>query len=154
MATTDKDFKVKNGIQVTGDGSFGGTITAATPTSAGHVTTKSYVDALLAASGGVDVGSTPPSSPTDGDLWFDTVVSRLNVYYDTSWRTLATIDDTLNIPDHIHDTSIDGNGLIVTRFVDAGSIYDPQGTGVDAGTASTTDWTETWNGGIATDNFN
>lgn len=155
MATTDKDFKVKNGIQVTGDATIGGTLTAATPTSSTHVTTKAYVDALIANAGsGIQVASTPPTSPSDGDLWFDTTVARLNVAYDGTWRTLATIDDTLNIPDHIHDTSIDGNGLIVTRFVDAGSIYDPQGTGVDAGTASTTDWTETWNGGIATDNFN
>lgn len=155
MATVDKDFKVKNGLQVADGGTFGGTVTAATPTSDTHVTTKAYVDALVAAAGtGIQVASTPPASPSDGDLWFDTIVSRLNVAYDGTWRTIATIDDTLNIPDHIHDTSIDGNGLIVTRFVDAGSIYEPQGTGVDAGTASTTDWTETWNGGIAADNYN
>jgi hypothetical protein len=151
MTTVNKDFKVKHGIQVTGDGTFGGNITAATPTLSTHLTTKGYVDALV---GGMPIGSTPPESPDNGDLWFDTIVQRVNVYYDGNWRTIATIDDTLNIPDHIHDTSIDGNGLIVTRFVDAGSIYQPQGTGVDGGNAETTDWTETWSGGIAVDNFN
>jgi hypothetical protein len=155
MATTDKDFKVKNGIQVAGDATIVGTLTAATPTTSTHVTTKAYVDALIASAGsGVEVSSTPPSSPSDGDLWFDTIVSRLNVSYNSTWLTIATIDDTLNLPDHIHDTSIDGNGLIVTTFVDAGTIYEPQGTGADAGTAETTDWSETWSGGIATDNFN
>lgn len=151
MATVNKDFKVKNGINVAGTGTFGGTIIAATPTLSTHLTTKAYVDALI---GGMPVGSTPPASPENGDLWFDTIVERVNVYYSGSWITIATIDDTLNIPDHIHDTSIDGNGLIVTRFVDAGSFNDPQGTGVDGGTASTTDWVETWSGGIATDNYN
>lgn len=151
MTTVNKDFKVKNGLQVTGDGVFGGTLTAATPTSSTHVATKAYVDALI---GGMPVGATPPESPSNGDLWFDTLVQRINVYYDGSWVTVATIDDTLTIPDHIHDTSIDGNGLIVTRFVDAGSFNQPQGTGVDGGDPSTIDFVDTYNGGIAVDNFN
>lgn len=151
MATLNKDFKVKNGIQVAGDAVVVGTISAADPTLPAHVATKAYVDAL---SGGIPVGAMPPSSPQDGSLWFDTLVQRINVYYDGIWRTIATIDDTLNIPDHIHDTSIDGNGLIVTRFVDAGSFNEPQGTGIDGGLPSTTDWSETYSGGIAVDNFN
>jgi hypothetical protein len=32
MATVNKDFKVKNGLQVAGSGSFGGTLTVAEPT--------------------------------------------------------------------------------------------------------------------------
>lgn len=152
MAAENKDFRVKNGIQVAGDAIVGGTITAAAPTSNNHVATKEYVDALVGA--GISVGSTPPQDPSNGDQWFDTIVERMNIYYSGTWRTVANIDDTLNIPQHIHDTSIDGNGLIVTNFVDAGTIYNPQGTGVDGGTASTFDWADTWNGGIATDNFN
>jgi hypothetical protein len=151
MATVNKDFKVKNGLQVTGAGIFGGTIIAAAPTLSTHLTTKEYVDELI---GSMPVGATPPESPSNGNLWFDTIVERINVYYDGTWRTVATIDDTLNIADHIHDTSIDGNGLIVTRFVDAGSIYQPQGTAADGGTAETIDWSDTFNGGIAIDNFN
>jgi hypothetical protein len=151
MATIDKDFKVKNGIQVAGDGVFNGNIIAAAPTQNNHVVTLGYLDTLASA---MEFGAYPPESPENGQLWFDTIVERVNVFYENNWRTIATIDDTLNIPDHIHDTSIDGNGLIVTRFVDAGSIFDPQGTSVDAGDADTTDWTDTWSGGIAVDNFN
>ena len=151
MATENKDFRVKNGIQVAGNAVVVGTITAADPTLPVHVATKAYVDAL---SGGIPVGAMPPESPANGALWFDTLVQRINVFYDGTWRTLATIDDTLNIPDHIHDTSIDGNGLIVTRFVDAGSIYEPQGTGADGGDPFTTDWSDNYNGGIAIDNYN
>lgn len=155
MSTVDKDFKVKNGIQVAGNGTFGGTITAADPVNNGDLATKFYVDSAISLAGsGIEISSTPPVSPSNGDLWYDTIVNRLNIAYNSVWTTIATIDDTLNIPDHIHDTSIDGNGLIVTTFVDAGTIYDPQGTAVDAGTATTTDWADTYNGGIATDNFN
>jgi hypothetical protein len=151
MATVNKDFKVKNGLQVNGDAVINGTVTGATPTASGHLATKAYVDAI---SGGIPVGLTPPENASNGDLWFDTLVERINVYYGGQWVTIATIDDTLTIPDHIHDTSIDGNGLIVTTFVSGGSFNDPQGTSADGGTPSTTDWAITFNGGIAVDNYN
>jgi hypothetical protein len=154
LATVNKDFKVKNGLQVTGDAVIGGTISAATPTNSNHLATKSYVDALLGEASGIVVGAESPENPNNGDLWFDTLVERVNVYYNGIWLTIATIDDTLKIPDHIHDTSIDGNGLIVTTFVDAGSFNDPQGTSIDGGDPDTTDWELTYSGGIATDNFN
>ena len=125
MATVNKDFKVKNGLIVTGGGEFGGAVVVAEPTLSTHAATKAYVDSVV---GGMTVGNTAPSTPDNGDLWFDTVTERVNVYYSNSWITVATIDDTLGLPDHIHDTSIDGNGLIVTNFIDAGTSYDPQGT--------------------------
>jgi len=151
MATVNKDFKVKNGIQVAGDAIVVGTVSAATPTLPGHVATKAYVDALA---GGIPVSATPPEDPNNGDLWFDTLTQRINVYYENQWLTIATIDDTLNIPDHIHDTSIGGNGLIVTRFIDAGSFNDPQGIAVEGGTPGTIDFSDTYNGGIVVDNYN
>ena len=151
MATADKDFKVKNGLVVTNGGTFGGAVTVGTPTEATHAVTKSYVDALA---GGIPVANTAPSSPDNGDLWFDTLTQRVNVYYEQNWLTIASIDDTLNLPDHIHDTSIDGNGLIVTTFVSAGSFNDPQGTSIDGGEANTVVFTQTFDGGIAVDNFN
>jgi hypothetical protein len=154
MATVDKDFKVKNGLQVNGDAVINGTISAATPTLSNHVATKAYVDAISGGTSGIVVGSTPPEDAINGSLWFDTLVERVNVYYDGQWLTIATIDDTLEIPDHIHDTSIDGNGLIVTTFVDGGSFNDPQGTGVDGGTPFTTVWVNEFIGGIAIDNYN
>jgi hypothetical protein len=151
LATVDKDFKVKNGLVVTNGGTFGGAVTVGTPTEATHAVTKSYVDALA---GGIPVANTAPSSPNNGDLWFDTLTQRVNVYYEQNWLTIASIDDTLNLPDHIHDTSIDGNGLIVTTFVSAGSFNDPQGTSIDGGSANTVVFTQTFDGGIAVDNFN
>jgi hypothetical protein len=68
--------------------------------------------------------------------------------------TVATVDDTLNIPQHIHDTSIDGNGLIVTTFTSGGSFNDPQGAPVDGGGPSTTVWSVVLDGGTPVDNFN
>lgn len=151
MATVDKDFKVKNGLQVASGGTFGGAVTVGTPTEAAHAVTKSYVDALV---GGMPVGSTPPASPDNGDLWFDELTQRVNVYYGGSWLTVATIDDTLNIPQHIHDTSIDGNGLIVTTFTSGGSFNDPQGSPIDGGGPETTEWSLVLDGGSPVDNFN
>ena len=152
MATLNKDFKVKHGLQVAEGGSFGGLVSViGTPTDPLHLATKEYVDSL---GGGVPVASTPPSSPNNGQLWFDSVLERVNVYYGGSWITIATIADTQNLPQHIHDTSIDGNGLIVTIFTDAGTLYSPQSTPLDAGAAATVSWDQLLDGGSATDNFN
>jgi hypothetical protein len=151
LATVDKDFKVKNGLVVTNGGSFGGSVVVGEPTLDTHAATKAYVDSLAS---GMVVGSTAPESPENGDLWFDTLTERVNVYYGGSWLTIASIDDTLTLRDHIHDTSIDGNGLIVSTFISGGSFNDPQGTPVDGGTATTSSWENTYDGGVATDNFN
>jgi len=153
MATTDKDFRVKHGLSVAQGGAFGGAVTVGTPTEADHAVTKSYVDSLV-SDVSVPVDSTAPSSPENGELWFDTLTQRLNVYYSGSWLTIAAIDDTLNIPQHIHDTSIDGNGLIVSTFTSGGSFNSPQGSPVDAGGPATTSWDMVLDGGLATDNFN
>jgi hypothetical protein len=150
LATVNKDFKVKNGLQVTGDAVVGGTIAAANPTLSTHVATKEYVD-LLALT---PVGSTPPSDPSNGDNWFDTSVERLKFYYDGDWITLATSNDFQNIPDHIHDTAIDGTGRIVSIFWDAQSYDSPQIQSLDGGTPSSTTWDVVFDGGLATDNFN
>lgn len=151
MATVNKDFKVKNGLSVTLGGTFGGTVTVATPTESTHAATKAYVDSV---SGNMTVGSTAPATPTDGMLWFDTLTSRVNVYYNETWITNATIDDTQTLSDHIHDTAIDGTGFIVSQFVSSGFYNAPQGTPQDAGSPSTSSWTLTYDGGTAIDNFN
>ncbi len=57
------------------------------------------------------------------------------------------------LQDHIHDTSIDGSGLIVSTFVSGGAYNEP-GYLVSAGSYNTNSWEETWDGGIAVDNFN
>ena len=151
MATVDKDFKVKNGLVVTNGGTFGGAVTVGAPTLASHAATKEYVESLV---GSIPVSATAPSSPTNGQQWLDTNTNRLNFYYNGSWYTQATIDDTNNLPQHIHDTSIDGTGFIVTQFYEGGSFNSPLGIGLDAGGPDTTEWTVVFDGGSVVDNFN
>jgi hypothetical protein len=150
MATVDKDFKVKNGLVVVNGGTFGGTVTVATPTLGGHATTKDYVDSLPVS---IPVDDLPPVSPSNGDLWFDSVTERVHVYYGSEWVAIATLADSEVLRDHIHDTSIDGTGLIVSTFVSGGS-YDEPGVLVSAGSYNSTTWESVWNGGDAIDNFN
>ena len=49
--------------------------------------------------------------------------------------------------------SIDGPGTVVTMFVTGGFYNDP-GNLVSAGFYNTTTWEQTWDGGVAIDNFN
>jgi hypothetical protein len=151
LATVDKDFKVKNGLVVNNGGTFGGAVVVANPTENNHAATKEYVDSLT---GSMAVGSTAPSSPNNGTQWLDTLTNRVNFYYNGVWYTQATIDDTQNLPQHIHDTAIDGTGFIVSQFYDGASFNSPQGAGLDAGGPSTTEWTIVFDGGSAVDNFN
>ena len=150
MATVNKDFRVKHGIIVADGGTFGSTVTVATPTLDTHAATKLYVDTAV---GSPVVGTTQPGSPTNGQLWFDTVTERIHVYYSGQWIAIATLEDSETLPDHIHDTAIDGTGLVVSRFIDAGFYYEP-GVLVSAGLYNTTDFEATYDGGIAIDNFN
>ena len=152
MATVSKDFKVKNGLAVTLGGTFGGTVSVATPTENTHAATKEYVDDLFSAPS-IPVDDTPPASPANGSLWYDTVTERLHIYYSNVWLAMATLEDAENLQDHIHDTAIDGTGRIVSVFVSGGFYNDP-GVLVSADFYNTTSWEETWDGGIAIDNFN
>ncbi len=79
MATLDKDFKVKNGLQVTEGGSFGGTVSVATTTLGTHAATKDYVDQRSS------VSDTPPQDPSEGDNWFKSSTLQSFIYYDGFW---------------------------------------------------------------------
>jgi len=152
MATDNKDFKVKNGLIVTNGGTFGGTVTVATPTENTHATTKAYVDSLVSTPT-IPVDDTSPAAPVNGDLWFDTVTERVHVYYNSQWIAIASLEDAELLQDHIHDTAIDGTGQIVSIFVSGGFYNDP-GALVSAQFYNTSSWEQTWDGGIAIDNFN
>jgi len=152
MATVNKDFKVKHGLIVADGGTFGSTVTVATPTQNTHAATKAYVDSV-AGSAGVTVSGTAPASPSNGNLWFDTLTERVHVYYGSQWVAIATLEDAEVLQDHIHDTSIDGSGLIVSTFVSGGAYNEP-GVLVSAGDYSTNSWENTYDGGLAIDNFN
>ena len=152
MATVDKDFKVKNGLIVTNGGTFGGPVTVATPTENSHAATKNYVDSI-SGTPTVPVDDVSPVIPNNGALWYDTVTERLHIYYNGQWISIANLEDAEVIQDHIHDTSIDGTGRIVSVFVSGGFYNDP-GNLVEAGYYDTTSWESTWDGGVAIDNFN
>lgn len=151
MTTNLKDFKVKNGLVVTNGGSFGNAVAVGTPTLGTHATTKDYVDSVT---GSMPVANTAPISPDNGDMWFDTTVERLKVYYETDWFTIATSNDVQNIPDHIHDTAIDGNGRIVTVFWDAEQYDDPQISTLSGGTPFSNSWAAVFDGGNPDSEFN
>jgi hypothetical protein len=88
LSTIDKDFKVKNGLAVTGGGTFGAPVTVATPE---HAATKDYVDGIsltpgpTGPAGRYAVSATPPSTPTAGDAWLDSESATLYVYIDSFW---------------------------------------------------------------------
>jgi hypothetical protein len=150
VATVNKDFRVKHGIIVADGGTFGSTVTVATPTENTHATTKLYVDTAV---GSPTIGTTQPVSPVNGNLWFDTLTERVHVYYNSEWVAIATLEDAEILQDHIHDTSIDGNGLIVSTFISGGAYNEP-GVLVSAGLYNTSVFEATYDGGVATDNFN
>ena len=152
MATTNRDFKVKHGLDVAEGGTFGQAVTVGTPTENTHATTKSYVDSIV-GSAGVTVSETAPVSPSNGNLWFDTLTERVHVYYGSQWVAIATLEDAETLADHIHDTAIDGSGLIVSTFVSGGAYNEP-GVLISGGVYNTTVFENTFDGGIATDNFN
>ena len=150
MATTNRDFRVKHGIAVAEGGTFGGTVTVATPTENTHAATKLYVDTAV---GSPTIGTTQPESPVNGNLWFDTLTERVHVYYNSQWVAIATLEDAETLQDHIHDTSIDGSGLVVSTFISGGAYNEP-GVLVSAGFYNTSEFEATFDGGFSTDNFN
>jgi hypothetical protein len=87
-------------------------------------------------------------------MWFDTTAERLKIYYETDWFTIATSNDIQNIPDHIHNTSIDGDGRISTTFYDAASYDDPQTSTINGGSPDLITWAQTFDGGNPSSEFN
>jgi hypothetical protein len=152
VATVNKDFKVKHGLDVNQGGTFGGTVTVATPTENTHATTKLYVDSKGAIAA---PASTAPAAPVNGQLWFDTVSRHISVYSTDAadWIMIATFSDTADLRQHIHDTAIDGTGLIVSIFQDAG-FYDSIFTSTEiAGFYDSVYWNNSYDGGSPLDNF-
>jgi len=156
MATVDKDFKVKNGLNVATTGTFGGVVTVATPTQNAHAATKLYVDTVAGNANVVPTESTAPVAPVDGQIYFDTVTQHLSIYSTDAadWIMIATFDDTANLRQHIHDTAIDGTGLITTVFQDAGAYDDVFSSTQIAGFYDSVEWLTSYDGGSPLDNFN
>jgi hypothetical protein len=158
MATVDKDFKVKNGLNVATTGSFGGVVTVATPTQNTHAATKLYVDTAVAgaSAGTIPTESSNPATPVDGQIYFNTTTQHLMIYSTDAadWIMIATFEDSADLQQHIHDTAIDGTGLIVSTFIEAGFYYSIFSSAADAGAYNTVSWLNTYDGGSPLDNFN
>lgn len=150
MATVSKDFKVKNGLVVSLGGTFGGTVTVATPTEAQHAATKEYVDQAA----GVIVSSTDPEITRNGQFYLNDTNNHLYVSLNDAWIMLASFSDTAEMRQHIHDTAIDGTGLIVTIFQDAGFYNSLPTSSQDGGDPAMLEWGVVYDGGNPTDNFN
>lgn len=145
MTITNKDFVVKNGLIVNNGATFGQAVEVGTPTSNNHAATKSYVDGLISGAGsGVTISDTEPSSPSNGDFWFDINIQRLKIYYGEGWIVMASSTDAEYLPDHRHDTSIDGDGYIVDIIA---LDQDPNIVYIDGGDPFTTTFTSVLNGG-------
>lgn len=148
MPTSEKDFKVKNGLQVSNDVVVGGNVISADPSADNHVATKSYVDQLTQnIDFSLPVGSAAPSSPSNGDLWFNTEIKRLSVYYAGEWITLSAFEDAANVSNHTH-LSPEQGGFVLDTFIDGGDSDGPQYQASDAGAAETSDWPENYNAGF------
>jgi len=123
----------------------------------GTISWNAIIDA-----GGIGVASvvgtypTAPETGQNGDLYFNTETNRLSVFYNNQWFILANLTDAgiTEIPQHIHDTSIGGNGMVVSTFVDSGFYLNTDGSLVSAGFYNTESWDNSYDGGLAIDNFN
>jgi hypothetical protein len=121
VSTTDKDFKVKNGLQVADGATFGAAISVGTPTLDEHAATKEYVDGVAGTPGPTGpagptgptgeagpagtagavgdtgptgpegdpaefyVGETPPENPTPGQIWIKSTDATQYTYIDNFW---------------------------------------------------------------------
>ena len=82
----DKNFAVKNGLTVNGSEVVSSTrelknISAIDATTAAALTAAGFGGGGTGGGASVTTGSTPPSSPLEGDLWFDTDDGTLNIYF-------------------------------------------------------------------------
>jgi len=132
VATTNKDFVVKQGLKVATGVTF--------PDNS--VQTTAYTGSPLT------VGSTFPVSPSTGAMHLDTVTSKIYYYYNSTWNPLANYDDTQSVVDHDHDAGgfvedtyqYTGNGVTLPAFI---------WKDFDGGSPSTTSFSPVIDGGAA-----
>jgi hypothetical protein len=84
LATSNKNFKVKNGLDVSG------TATASSFVKTGGTSADFLMaDGSVSAGGGggssLEVSETPPASPSLGDIWYNSSSGKTFVYYDSYW---------------------------------------------------------------------
>ena len=131
MATTDKDFVVKQGLKVATGVTF--------PDNT--VQTTAFTGSVIT------VGSSFPVSPSNGAMHLDTNTNRIYYYYNSTWYAMANYDDTSGVTDHTHNT--DGFVEDVYQYQGNGPVGPWLGTSLDGGTPATTSFTSVIDGGTA-----
>jgi hypothetical protein len=107
LATASKDFRIKNGLVVQGSSATvnGNQVltTASNLEDLNNInltgladgdtlfydsTTSTWIPGEPASGGGgasITVSETPPTSPSEGNLWYNSAVGKTYIYYDSFW---------------------------------------------------------------------
>ena len=81
MATSNKNFKVKNGLDVSGAATAESFVKAGGSAAQFLMADGSISD----GAGSLEVSPTPPESPSEGDIWYNSTTGQTFVYYDSYW---------------------------------------------------------------------
>lgn len=108
MATSNKDFRVKNGLVVEG--------TTATVNGFNVLTTESEIEPSI------PLGATYPTDKTNGSLFYNTETNRFAIFYNSVWRELAYLTEVSSVFGGDSETSFfanvyDGGDSSTTMFV-------------------------------------
>ena len=131
MATTNKDFVVKQGLKVATGVTF--------PDNT--VQTTAFTGSVIT------VGSSFPVSPSNGAMHLDTNTNRIYYFYNSTWYAMANYDDTASVTDHNHNA--DGFVEDIYQYQGNGPVGPWLGTALDGGTPATTSFTSVIDGGSA-----
>jgi hypothetical protein len=131
VATTNKDFVVKQGLKV----------------AAGVTFPDNTVQTTAFTGSVITVGSSFPVSPSNGAMHLDTNTNRIYYFYNSTWSALANYDDTSSVTDHTHNA--DGFVEDIYEYQGNGPVGPWLGTSLDGGTPATTSFTSVIDGGSA-----
>jgi len=131
VATTDKDFVVKQGLKV----------------ATGVTFPDNTVQTTAFTGSAITVGSSFPVSPSNGAMHLDTNTNRIYYYYNSTWYAMANYDDTSGVTDHTHNA--DGFVEDIYQYQGNGPVGPFLGTSLDGGTPATTSFTSVIDGGTA-----
>ena len=131
MATTNKDFVVKQGLKV----------------ATGVTFPDDTVQTTAFTGSAITVGSSFPVSPSNGAMHLDTNTNRIYYFYNSTWSALANYDDTSSVTDHTHNA--DGFVEDIYEYQGNGPVGPWLGTALDGGTPATTSFTSVIDGGSA-----
>jgi hypothetical protein len=135
VATNNRDFVVKQGIKI----------------ATGVTFPDNSVQTTAFTGSAITVGSSFPSSPSNGQMHLDTNSNRVYYYYSSSWYAMANYDDTSTVVNHTHFTGIDEDGSVKDIYQYNGngvSLPSLMGTTLNGGAPGST-YTITVDGGTA-----